>query len=86
VRAGMRAVQREGDTVVWICVAVLRRKLTDLGVGGQVLFDPKLEPTYNHQPDTYAWASTHRDKWGQLTPLENGWKMKKRKHAKRAVF
>ena len=33
-----------------------------------------------------SWASAHRGKWGQLTPLENGWKIKKRKHAKRAVF
>ena len=35
-----------------------------------------------------AWASAHRGKWGQLTPLpwKNGWKIKKRKYAKRAVF
>jgi len=32
------------------------------------------------------WASAHRGKWGQLTPWKNGWKNKKRKHAKRAVF
>jgi len=30
--------------------------------------------------------SAHRGKWGQLTPWKNGWKIKKRKHAKRAVF
>ena len=30
--------------------------------------------------------SAHRGKWSQLTPWKNGWKMKKRKHAKRAVF
>jgi len=34
----------------------------------------------------FPWASAHRGKLGQLTPLENGWKIKKRKHAKRAVF
>ena len=32
------------------------------------------------------WASAHRGKWGQLTPLENGWKIKKRKHAKKSSF
>jgi len=31
-----------------------------------------------------AFASAHRGKWGQLTPLENGWKIKKRKHAKKS--
>jgi len=33
-----------------------------------------------------AWASAHRGKWGQLTHLENGWKITKRKHAKRSSF
>ena len=34
-----------------------------------------------------AWASAHRDKWGQLHPLmENGWKIKKRKHAEKSSF
>ena len=33
-----------------------------------------------------AWASARRGKWGQLTPVENGWKIKKRKRAKRGVF
>ena len=32
------------------------------------------------------WASTHRGKWGQLTPVENGRKIKKRKHAKKISF
>ena len=30
------------------------------------------------------WASAHRGKWGQLTPWKNGWKIKKRKHAKKS--
>ena len=30
--------------------------------------------------------SAHRSKWGQLTPMEKGWKIKKRKHAKRSSF
>jgi len=34
----------------------------------------------------FTWASAHRGKWGQLTPLENGWKIKKRKHAKQSSF
>ena len=34
-----------------------------------------------------ARPSAHRGKWGQLTlPWKNGWKIKKRKHAKWAVF
>ena len=33
-----------------------------------------------------AWASAHRGKWGQLTPWKNGWKIKKRKHAKKSSF
>ena len=33
-----------------------------------------------------TWPSAHRGKWGQLTLWKNGWKIKKRKHAKRAVF
>jgi len=34
-----------------------------------------------------TWASAHRGKWGQLTPLEkNEWKIKKRKHAKKSSF
>ena len=32
----------------------------------------------------WTWASAHRGRWGQLTPLENGWKIKKRKHAKKS--
>jgi len=37
------------------------------------------------EPDT--WASAHRSKWGQLTPpWKNGWKIKKRKHAKKSSF
>jgi len=31
-------------------------------------------------------ASAHRGKWGQLTPWQNGWKSKKRKHAKKSSF
>ena len=34
----------------------------------------------------YAWASAHRGKWGQLTPRENGWKIKKRKHVKKTAI
>jgi len=34
----------------------------------------------------FAWASAHKGKWGQLTPLENGWKIKKRKHTKESSF
>jgi len=33
-----------------------------------------------------SWASAHRGKCGQLTPWKNGWKIKKRKHAKRSSF
>jgi len=33
-----------------------------------------------------TWASAHRGKWGQLTPWKNGWKIKKRKHAKNSSF
>ena len=34
-----------------------------------------------------AWASAHGDKWGQLHPLmENGRKIKKRKHAEKSSF
>ena len=34
-----------------------------------------------------AWASAHRGKLGQLTPpWKNGWKIKKRKHAKKSSF
>ena len=33
-----------------------------------------------------VWASEHRGTWGQLNPLENGWKSKKRKHAKKSSF
>jgi len=32
------------------------------------------------------WASAHRGKWGQLTPWKIGWKIKKRKHAKKEQF
>jgi len=32
-----------------------------------------------------SWASTHRGKW-KNDPLENGWKIKKRKHAKKSNF
>ena len=39
-----------------------------------------------HCQQTVAWASAHRGKWGQLTPLKMDEKLKKRKHAKRAVF
>jgi len=35
---------------------------------------------------TGAWASTHRGKCGQLTPCKNGWKIKKRKHAKNSFI
>ena len=35
---------------------------------------------------TVTWASAHRGKLGQLTPWRNGWKIKKRNHAKKAVF
>ena len=50
-----------------------------------------MSPSVCHKPLLYrndwtAWASAHRGKWGQLTPLENGWKIKKRKHAKKEVF
>jgi len=37
---------------------------------------------YSAQP----WASAHRGRWGQLTPWKNGWKIKKRKHAKKSSF
>ena len=33
-----------------------------------------------------TWASAHRGKWGRLTPWKNGWKIKKRKHAKMSSF
>jgi len=33
-----------------------------------------------------SWASAHRGKWGQLTPWKNGWKIRKRKHAKKSSF
>jgi len=33
-----------------------------------------------------AWASAHRGKWGHQTPWKNGWKIKKRKHAKKNSF
>ena len=32
------------------------------------------------------WASAHRGKWGQLTPWKIGWKIKKRKRAKKSSF
>jgi len=39
------------------------------------------------QRPTCTWASAHRGKWGQLTPWKKmNKKVKKRKHAKRAVF
>ena len=34
----------------------------------------------------WAWASARRGKLGQLTPLKNKWKIKKRKHAKKSSF
>ena len=38
---------------------------------------------YAANSHAYSWASAHRGTWGQLTPpLENGWKVKKRKHEK----
>jgi len=50
-----------------------------------------MSPSVCHKPLLYrndwtAWASAHRGKWGQLTPMKNGWKIKKRKHAKKEVF
>jgi len=34
-----------------------------------------------------TWASAHGGKWDQLTsPWKNGWKIKKRKHAKKSSF
>ena len=42
---------------------------------------------YTHaSPYMHAWASAHRSRWGQLTPWKNGWKIKKRKHAKKSSF
>ena len=32
------------------------------------------------------WASAHSGKWGQLIPLESGWKINKGKHAKKEQF
>ena len=34
----------------------------------------------------YAWASAHKGKWGQMTPLKNGWKWKSENMQKRAAF
>ena len=31
-------------------------------------------------------ASAHSDRWGQLTPWKNGWKIKQRKHANKSSF
>ena len=68
--------------------------LIRIGVSGRKFL---LVPAYPGCPGSKAvkrsllwmkpWASAHRGKWGQLNlPWKNGWKIKKWKHAKRAVF
>jgi len=49
-----------------------------------LLFRVELDSAQPQQ--TSPWASAHRDKWGQLTHLENGRKIIKRKHAKKEQF
>jgi len=69
------AVNSDWYRPVWGCGSRNVRQLT-FAVSSSLVHNKWIEP----------WASAHRGKWGQLTPWINGWKIKKRNHAKKAVF
>ena len=65
----------------WLCILFERRRSCFLTVICCILWTQS-SLIHCRSP----WASAHRGKWGQLTPLENGWKISKRKHAKKSSF
>jgi len=82
---GSDALEQQSETVA--PRRFVERFADELRQRRQYRVGMRLHTSLQPRHHSYSWASAHRDKWGQLTPLEKWMKnYKKENMQKRSVF